>query len=205
MGRTQGRRARAGRISCQSDDDAAAEPRFHGLDGTSGIRYFAQPRRERHHGGRSDPHRWFGGGRDTRARQSGNPSRRRYRTPHLGSGRRMARRRVRWRRAPGRANGSLPLIGVIRSSCWRSRLPHGCRSWCRSATGGCWCRRSRSSAARPTRWRPIWPASPGPALTCSCVAMRICPTSVLSPGPIGGWCSASTTSTRRCRARSSGT
>ena len=42
----------------------------------------------------------------------GNPSRRRYRTPHLGSGRRGARRRVRWRRAPGRANGSLPLIGA---------------------------------------------------------------------------------------------
>ena len=94
---------------------------------------------------------------------------------------------------------------LIRSSCWRSRRRPGCRSWCRSATGGCWCRRSRSSAARPTRWRPTWPARRGPGWTCSSAAMRTCRTSARSPRPIGGWCSASTTSTRRCRARSSGT
>ena len=37
-----------------------------------------------------------------------------------------------------------------------------CRSWCRSATGACSCRRSPSSAAPPTRWRRIWPARRGP-------------------------------------------
>ena len=36
----------------------------------------------------------------------------------------------------------------------RSRTPPGCRSWCRSATGGCSPRRSRSSAARPRSWPP---------------------------------------------------
>ena len=113
----------------------------------------------------------------------GNPSRRRYPIPRRGSGRRGARRRGRWRRAPGMANGSRPPIGVIRSSCWRSRRPRGCPSWCRSAMGGCWCRRSRSSAARPTRWRPIWPVRRGPGWTCSSVAMRICPTSVAFAGP----------------------
>ena len=133
------------------------------------------------------------------------PGRRRYPTPRRRSGRRGAGRRGRWRRALGMANGSRPLIGLIRSSCWRSRRLPACPSWCRSAMGGCSCRRSRSSAARPTRWRPIWPARPGPGWTCSSVATRICPTSVVSPGPIGGLCSASTISTRRCRAPSSGT
>ena len=33
--------------------------------------------------------------------------------------------------------------------CSRSRRRRACRSWCRSATGGCWCRRSRSTAAPP--------------------------------------------------------
>ena len=88
-----------------------------------------------------------------------------------------------WRRAPSRANGSRPPIGAIRSSCWRSRRRPGCPSWCRSATGGCWCRRSRSTAARPTRWRPIWPARRGPGWTCSSAAMRICRTSVRFAAP----------------------
>ena len=61
------------------------------------------------------------------------------------------------RRAQSTASGRRPPIGVIRSSCWRSRRLRGCLSSCRSATGGCSSRRSRSSAARPTRWRPIWP------------------------------------------------
>ena len=137
--------------------------------------------------------------------RDGRPGRRRSRTRLRRSGRRWERRRGRSRRARRTASGRRRLIGVIRSSCWRSRRRPGCRSWCRSATGGCWCRRSRSSAARPTRWRPIWPARPGPGWRCSCAAMRICRTSVGSPRPIGGWCSASTTSMRRCRARSSGT
>ena len=46
--------------------------------------------------------------------------------------------------------------------------------------------------------------SPRTGLTCSCAVMRTCRTSVRSPRRIGGWCSTSTTSTRRCPARSSG-
>ena len=108
----------------------------------------------------------------------GTPGRRRYPTPPPRSERHGARRRGRWRRAPGTANGSRPPIGLIRSSCSRSRLPLGCPSWCRSATGGCWCRRSRSSAARPTRWRPTWPAAPRTGLAgaalwrCASVQLR---------------------------------
>ena len=127
--------------------------------------------------------------------------------PHLTPEERAARARGRgrWRRDPDTANGSRPPIGLIRSTCWRSRLLPECPTWCRSATGGCWSRRSRSSAVPPTRWPPTWPPRLGPGYTCSCVVMRTCRTSVVSQRPIGGWCSASTTSTRRCRARSSGT
>ena len=78
------------------------------------------------------------------------------------SGRPWGRRRGRWRRARRMATGRRPRTGVIRSSCSRSRRLRGCPSWCRSATGGCSYRRSRSSAARPTRWRPTWPARRGP-------------------------------------------
>ena len=39
---------------------------------------------------------------------------------------------------------------------------------------------------------------------CSCVVMHICRTSVVSRRRIGGWCSASTISTRRIRGRLSG-
>ena len=197
--------ALAAGISCRLDDDASAEARFHGRDSTEAFAH--SPGRE---GSDSmatveTPLDGSEARRDSASATGGNPSRRRYPTPLPGSGRPGARRRGRWRRDPGMANGSRPPIGVIRSSCWRSRLLRGCPSWCRSATGGCWCRRSRSSAGRPTRWRRIWPVRRGPGSRCSSVAMRICRTSVVSPRPIGGWCSASTTSTRRCRARSSGT
>ena len=47
--------------------------------------------------------------------------------------------------------------------------------------------------------------APRTGLRCSSAAMRTCRTSVGSPRPTGGSCSASTTSTRRCRVRSSGT
>ena len=104
------------------------------------------------------------------------------------------------------ANGSPQPTGVIPSRCSRSsrQLP-GCRSSGPSATSGCWSRRSPSSAARPIRWRPTWQMPLARDWRCSSAAMRICPTSVGLPRPTGGWCSASTTSTRRCRGRSSGT
>ena len=69
------------------------------------------------------------------------------------------------------AYGSRPPTGVIPSRCWRSRVLPGCRSSCPSATGGCWCRRSPSSAARPIRWRPTWPA---PRTRAGGAALRRC-------------------------------
>ena len=54
-------------------------------------------------------------------------------------------------------------------------------------------------------WPPTSPTRRAPACTCSSAAMRICRTSARSPRPTGSSSSASTTSTRRCRARSSGT
>ena len=48
----------------------------------------------------------------------------------------------------------------IRSGCCWGRRSRGCRSWCRSGTGGCWCRRSRSTGGRRCRWRRTWPARP---------------------------------------------
>ena len=60
-------------------------------------------------------------------------------------------------------------------------------------------RRGLPDGGRSGRRAPIG------AARCSSAATRTCRTSVASPRPIGGWCSTSTTSTRRCRARSSGT
>ena len=45
-----------------------------------------------------------------------------------------------------------PGRGIRWGCCW-SRQRAGCRSWCRSGTGGCWCRRSRSTGGRRCRWR----------------------------------------------------
>ena len=50
--------------------------------------------------------------------------------------------------------------GPTRSRCWRSRRRAACRSWCRSATGGCRPRRSPSSAARRRSWPPTSPPTP---------------------------------------------
>ena len=72
-----------------------------------------------------------------------------------GQGRASTRPAVGPRRM-GAGAGSAP----IRSICSRSRRRRACPSWCRSATAGCSCRRSRSTAVRPTRWRPIWPPAP---------------------------------------------
>ena len=57
----------------------------------------------------------------------------------------------------------------------------GCRNWCRSGTGGCWCRRSRSTGARRCRWRRTWPPRPPRGCGCSCAGMRTCPISARSP------------------------
>ena len=56
-------------------------------------------------------------------------------------------------------------------------------TWCRSGTGGCWCRRSPSTGARPRSWPPTSTAPPPPACRCSCAGMRICRTSALFASP----------------------
>ena len=98
--------------------------------------------------------------------------------PRSRSGRHAARRRGWRRRGPGTASGSRaadrPDPGRAAGGAGRARA---CRSSCRSATAACWCRRSRSSAARPIRWRPIWPGTPdrprGAALRrCAPVELR---------------------------------
>ena len=100
--------------------------------------------------------------------------------------------------SPGRGAGS----GRAAAGARRSR---GCRSWCRSGTGGCWCRRSRSTGARRCRWRRTWPARPRRGCGCSCAGTPTCRISARSPRRSGTWSSTSTTSTRPCPGRSSGT
>ena len=99
--------------------------------------------------------------------------------------------------AAGRVAGS----GGAAAGAGESR---GCRSSCRSGTGGCWCRRSRSTGGRRCRWRRTWPARPPPVCGCSCAGTRTCRISARSRRRSGGWSSTSTTSTRPCPGRSSG-
>ena len=94
-------------------------------------------------------------------------------------------------------------VAVIRLSCWRSRPLRGCRSWCRSVTGG-W-----GLAVYVLSWRGVSDGgdralaadgSRGAVVRgCALVELRCA-----SRHPIGGSCSMSTTSTRRCPDRSSG-
>ena len=48
----------------------------------------------------------------------------------------------------------------------------GCPSSCRSATAGCWSRRSPSSAAPRCRWPPTWPRTPRSGLYVQLVRRR---------------------------------
>ena len=57
------------------------------------------------------------------------------------------------------------------------------RSSCRSGTGGCWSRRSPTSAAPRRRWRPTRARRRTRAWTCSSAATRTCRTSVSSGRP----------------------
>ena len=45
------------------------------------------------------------------------------------------------------------LTGPIRCRCSRNGTGRACATSCRSASGACWCRRSRSCAARPRSWQ----------------------------------------------------
>ena len=114
------------------------------------------------------------------------PCRSARRTPPLGGRARGARQ--------GRARRDAALrprrLGAARRPARPGRAARGagarpaCPSWCRSATGACSPRRSRSTAARRRSWPPTWPTTPahGPA-RCSSAATRTCPTSASSPRP----------------------
>jgi hypothetical protein len=115
-------------------------------------------------------------------------------------GGRMPGRWPRWSRMPSSRRASL---GIRSGCCWRRR-PRGCRSWCRSGMGGCWCPRSRSTAVRRCPWPRIWPARRRRGCGCSCAGTRTCPTSGHSPPRSAAWSSTSTTSTRRFPDRSNG-
>ena len=65
--------------------------------------------------------------------------------------------------------------------------------------------RSRSTAGRRRSWRRTWPVRRRRGSRCSAAATRTWPTSVASNRPSARWCSTSTTSTRPCRGRGSGT
>ena len=105
-----------------------------------------------------------------------------------------ARRAGEGRAGRGSAFGARGMGAAGRSSrpgrvAWRSRRRRGCRSWCRSGMGGCWCRRSRSIGARRSDGGRSRRRRRGPACTRSCAVMRICRTSVRSRPRTGGWCS----------------
>ena len=118
-----------------------------------------------------------------------------------GPGQGSTRARHRWSRTPRSAR----MPGATRSA-WSSARPRpACPSSCRSGTAGCWSPRSPSTAAPRCRWRPTCRRCRRPACGCSCAVTRTCRTSGCSPRPTAGSSSTSTTSTRRCPGRSSGT
>ena len=112
----------------------------------------------------------------------------------------MRGRRRRWSRTP---SSSRARRGIRWGCCW-DRRARGCRSWCRSGMGGCWCRRSRTTGGRRCRWRRICPGRRRRGCGSSCAGTLTCPTSGRSPRRNGAWSSTSTTSTRRFPGRSSG-
>ena len=128
------------------------------------------------------------------------------RVKHLSTAARVARGKSARAELPRSAHAAWepPPTGRARSSCSRSRRRRACPSWCRSATGGCSRRRSPSTAARRIMAADL-AASRDRACTRSSAATPTSPTSASSQRPTAGSCSTSTTSTRRCRGRSSGT
>ena len=65
--------------------------------------------------------------------------------------------------------------------------------------------RSRSTAARPSRWQPTWRPLRPPVSASSAAGTHTCPTSAVSPRRSGGSSFPSTTSMRRSPHRGSGT
>ena len=91
---------------------------------------------------------------------------------------------------------------------WRRSWPptrDACLTCSRFATGA-WCaRRSPSTGARRSRWRPTSPPRRRAGFASSAAGMRTCRTSAGSPRRNARSCSRSTISTRRCRRPGSGT
>ena len=79
--------------------------------------------------------------------------------------------------------GTRPRIAGTRSICSKSRRRRGSPSSCRSATGGCSPRRSRSIGERPTSWRRTSPPRRARGSTSRPAATRTCRTSVCSASP----------------------
>ena len=183
-------RPHRGAISCQPGDDAADPARFD-VDAPGSGSAAATTQEEHDHGDRSSRQL------AENARKATSTQPRRRATPATrGAGRAASHGGG----ARGRGQGGAGGVAARRprrvgagGRPARSRRPAGgaggvarARSWCRSATGGCSCRRSRSIAARRTRWRPISPASRARAWRCSSAAMRTSRTSARSARPTGG-------------------
>ena len=81
----------------------------------------------------------------------------------------------------------------------------GYRSCCRSVTAGWRCRRSRSSGAPRCRWPPTWPHTPERAHGAGLRGRAPGELRHVRVARSGVWCSTSTTSTRPCPGRGSGT
>ena len=87
------------------------------------------------------------------------------RGPRSGPATRLVAAPARRCRAARTPRGSRRPTGATRSRCWRSRRRRACPSSCRSATGGCSPRRSRSSAARAYLMAADLAATPGTGLS----------------------------------------
>ena len=84
--------------------------------------------------------------------------------PRRGSARLLARRRATGRHVTATESGRRRRSGRTRSRCLRIRPRAGSPSWCRSVTGACSSRRSRSTAGPRRSWRWTWPRRRSPGL-----------------------------------------
>ena len=90
--------------------------------------------------------------------------------PHLSVAERIARGKAARAEVPRSRHAEYEpaATGPTRSSCSRLRRRRACPSWFRSATAGCWSRRSPSTAARRRSWPLISPATPRSGMTVQC-------------------------------------
>ncbi len=110
-------------------------------------------------------------------------------------------------RPPLRPTPSGPPARTARTRWRSSRRPTsaGSRRWCPSATAAWPPVRSPSTGERPTSWRPTWPPRPPAASGPRSAVTPTWPTSASTARRTDASSSTSTTSTRPCPARGSGT